>query len=699
MKNLRKTTALVLSAVLFFSICSMNISFASDECTHPYTRASEAREATCASEGVVPGKYCLFCNAVIVPDKATSRKEHNFVYSYTVKPDCTHSGYDVYECSVCHEQKNENYVSQLSPQAGSSLKESFAGSCTIGAYEKYNCLNCSGSAYVSTGSAGSGHSFVKGVCTRCNVSSDWQYYFSESAQGIVISGYTADADNVAVPSTIEGLPVVGIDGGVFDGKKMTALALPDTLTSLGAIRNCKKLKSLKIPEKVSEIVDSAFEGCTGLVSVSLPEKLRLIGNYAFSGCTSLETINVPPVEEYIGTSVFSDCTGLKKATIELLPEKTGGNLFAFCTSLEDVTLSVYQEIIPDGMFLGASSLKEIELPVFLKEIGANAFSGTDLEQVEFPRYLEKIGSSAFSESGLKEITIPGTVKEIGLQTFYKCNSLKKVVLSEGVESIGQNAFRFCCSLSELSLSPTLKTIGFWAFYGTAVKKLTIPDSVEYIDAFAFSDCDSLTSVDFGKSSAELEHYAFYRSCNLTDVTISPSMKKISEVAFLETPYGTAVEDDTTENPPAQAPENNVTDKEILDAIPDTVSLSVSASSIVAAAPAGSVVVDGNGKTLAAGELVGTGMKLIIKDGNRIIGEKIIVVPFDVDGDAKLSAADARLALRESVGLEAFADCQKAAADVDERSAGMEITAADARAILRASVGLEDADKWIEENIR
>lgn len=71
-------------------------------------------------------------------------------------------------------------------------------------------------------------------------------------------------------------------------------------------------------------------------------------------------------------------------------------------------------------------------------------------------------------------------------------------------------------------------------------------------------------------------------------------------------------------------------------------------------------------------------------------EKIPVLGFlpgDVNLDGKVTAADARLALRKAVGLEAYAEgsAQFRAADV---TADGKITAADARKILRAAVGLE-----------
>ena len=63
-------------------------------------------------------------------------------------------------------------------------------------------------------------------------------------------------------------------------------------------------------------------------------------------------------------------------------------------------------------------------------------------------------------------------------------------------------------------------------------------------------------------------------------------------------------------------------------------------------------------------------------------------PGDVDGDGKISAADARLALRRSVGLEDYKEGSDKflACDVDFDG---KVSAADARLILRASVGLEN----------
>ena len=67
-------------------------------------------------------------------------------------------------------------------------------------------------------------------------------------------------------------------------------------------------------------------------------------------------------------------------------------------------------------------------------------------------------------------------------------------------------------------------------------------------------------------------------------------------------------------------------------------------------------------------------------------------PGDVDLDGKVTAADARLALRAAVELDDhLTDVQRKNADVDGAPG---ITAADARLILRAAVGLEDRKDWL-----
>ena len=95
----------------------------------------------------------------------------------------------------------------------------------------------------------------------------------------------------------------------------------------------------------------------------------------------------------------------------------------------------------------------------------------------------------------------------------------------------------------------------------------------------------------------------------------------------------------------------------------------------------------DGKKVATDAIITTGMKLVLKDSTgKVLDEKTIIVPGDVDCDGTVSASDARAALRKAVGLDTLKDYQESAADVERDAA---ITSSDSREILRAAVGLVD----------
>lgn len=47
---------------------------------------------------------------------------------------------------------------------------------------------------------------------------------------------------------------------------------------------------MTIPNSVTSIGSSAFEGCYGLTSITIPNSVTSIGNYAFGGCRTLKSL-------------------------------------------------------------------------------------------------------------------------------------------------------------------------------------------------------------------------------------------------------------------------------------------------------------------------------------------------------------------------------------------------------------------------
>ncbi len=112
--------------------------------------------------------------------------------------------------------------------------------------------------------------------------------------------------------------------------------------------------------------------------------------------------------------------------------------------------------------------------------------------------------------------------------------------------------------------------------------------------------------------------------------------------------------------------------------------------VLLAATNATAVLTENGETADSAEKISTGMQIVLIKDATVSDRMTVVVPGDTNGDGLLTAGDARIALRISVGLDGPEGAYLAAAKVN---GGTFITAGDARSILRASVGLDDPLAW------
>ncbi len=109
---------------------------------------------------------------------------------------------------------------------------------------------------------------------------------------------------------------------------------------------------------------------------------------------------------------------------------------------------------------------------------------------------------------------------------------------------------------------------------------------------------------------------------------------------------------------------------------------------------GAEVKDVNGNEVSEDKKLGSGMTVILPDGESYT----VVVKGDLDSNGEVTAADARLTLRASVGLETNSnDWFKDAGNIEKEQGEQKLTAADARLILRGSVDLENKDEWFNNS--
>lgn len=201
--------------------------------------------------------------------------------------------------------------------------------------------------------------------------------------------------------------------------------LPDTLLRGSGVRQ------LTVPQTVTKIGYSAFDGCTQLTAITLPAGLRELGDEAFKGCTALTGVALPDSLTALGYGVFRGCSALTAVEFPAgIAWITGSSMLRNCTSLRSVKLPKTVSSLGDYFFAGCTALEQIVLPDSVTEIGSNLFNGC---------------------TALTDVTLSTNLQAIPANTFYGCASLQKLVAPYAVTKIGKNAFANCTSLTSLTL--------------------------------------------------------------------------------------------------------------------------------------------------------------------------------------------------------------------------------------------------------
>lgn len=101
---------------------------------------------------------------------------------------------------------------------------------------------------------------------------------------------------------------------------------------IDALRECKGLTSITLPNGLTSIGDKDFRGCTGLKNITIPDGVTYIGNYAFYGCTGLESITinaiVPPKLDGKGEFYYSAKIYVPKNSLDAYKADASWSLYS-----------------------------------------------------------------------------------------------------------------------------------------------------------------------------------------------------------------------------------------------------------------------------------------------------------------------------------------------------------------------------------
>ena len=105
-----------------------------------------------------------------------------------------------------------------------------------------------------------------------------------------------------------------------------------------AFRYCRNLKTVTIPNGVTDIDICAFADCDNLTIVTIPNSVKAIGDYAFYKCNSLSTIIIPNGVNSIGKYAFWGCNNLTAVTIPNSVKSIGDQAFYNCKKLASIEM-------------------------------------------------------------------------------------------------------------------------------------------------------------------------------------------------------------------------------------------------------------------------------------------------------------------------------------------------------------------------
>ena len=131
-----------------------------------------------------------------------------------------------------------------------------------------------------------------------------------------------------------------------------------------------------------------------------------------------------------------------------------------------------------------------------------------------PNSVTSIGCFAFQDcKGLTQVTLPESLITIEGHVFERCTALTSITIPDAVTDIGDEAFRDCSALSELNIGKSVNMIGNQAFENCSeLTSVYLPNSVTTIGKRAFCNCSKLALVTLGSGITLIGSMMTFGNC-------------------------------------------------------------------------------------------------------------------------------------------------------------------------------------------
>ena len=391
-------------------------------------------------------------------------------------------------------------------------------------------------------------------------------YTLDDANRATITGYSGNATALYIPGEIDGHEVVAIGDRAFENRTdLRTVMIPDSVTEIEAYSfnnctnlsnvtlskslkymggrafgSCEKITQIEIPKSLDNCGNSGyasyhgpFGACSGLKKITFEEGATEVSNGLFRGCTGLEEINIPDGVTKIESSSFEDCINLVSVNISDSVIKIENEAFAGCEKIESINIPDSVTEIGESTFANCSKLSNVKLSKNLEYMGGRAFGSCEkITQIEIPKSLDNCGNSGYASyhgpfgacSGLKKITFEEGTTEISSGLFRGCTGLEEINIPNSVTEIESSSFEDCINLVSVNIPDSVIKIGNEAFAGCKkIESINIPDSVTEIGGSTFANCSKLSNVKLSKNLEYMGGRAFGSCEKITQIEIPKSL--------------------------------------------------------------------------------------------------------------------------------------------------------------------------------
>lgn len=392
-----------------------------------------------------------------------------------------------------------------------------------------------------------------------------EYEFISANGGAILTKYLGNSKKVIIPTVIGGVNVTQISDGCFEGKGITHVWVPKTVTSIknakfgkqletaefenantltyidrnafvgtvfeeklnaankgfsiigGILLRCSARGNIVFPSEIKQVVGNAFVGSVKTITIN--EGCKIIDSNAFAGIWSVEWILIPQTVEKIDDKIISDPRIYFKCYAGTNAEKyliNGGYKY----EILDADDYEWKYIIEKGKvtlvkYMGSE--KHVVIPYDLGGMPVVALADGCFK----------------NNKDIVSVYVCSNITSIGNEAFYGTTGLESILFGDRskISSIGYAAFTDCGAVKSLADENGCFVINgaLAGYYGP--NDVVFSESVRSVIGRLFYKNNSIKSVFINGGCTTLGTEAFAYAENLEFITVPDSVSVIPENCF------------------------------------------------------------------------------------------------------------------------------------------------------------------------